>query len=195
MSDHLILFDGTSLQPIRRILLTLPGSIPHNTPLKILRKTSCYDIWEGHTTFYLLILSQFSDCFSIDHKIPLDIIKYIIILVLQKQQEEISNLLEAWIECNQKTCIIKFWRNVFPFNGSFAQHMHCYTDGCHTISNWKESNKCEICLKVVCHTCMTKNVWTPTGLGDFVCNNCMLIKIVNNIKNKSMVEYYNIDNF
>ncbi len=141
--------------------------------------TFYYDFWKKKISILFFLLSTYSTIlFSIHENIPIDIIKYILILYLKIEQNQLKP--DQQCPCSKKKCIRKWWALSYFENDMELHHRviseyisqayyipkHCNNiDGCHKIfdSRFKENNiiyqfycnstTCGMCLQKVCEDC------------------------------------------
>lgn len=145
----------------------------------IINKLSCYARMQKTFVFNFCILNRVSLRFfffiSSSSKemnyIPMEIIRYILLLIIKAMQ------LEFWkihripnINCRDTLCVTQHWRFAFPY---YMDHkIHCSTDGCHNMEYWESIDECSSCYKQICHSPCGQQLMILLNNGDLQCTHC-----------------------
>lgn len=177
-------------------------SITEGMRARILRgkemKQSFYKCWVKETIFYFIVLSRYMEySFSYGIHIPIEVIRYILIIYLKYDQQLLDPLFQYPFQCKHEKCIIKWWNMMkwlfytHPFSsdviktplyinrihfGDTIAVEHCSKQLCHNISN--SYKKCNCCNKMICSKCIDREwqVVSPDNIYNFVCDECKVIK-------------------
>lgn len=139
---------------------------------KYIKYKSIYELWLAKMSFNFLILT-----IVFDNIIPIDIIRYILLIFLKIEQNQLSAFFKWKSSCNNKECILKWWKNNYNTDSILTQasYIHCCNESCHNIY-LGIFGKCQRCYKCFCEKCTDSNIdFTYTYRYRSICKECHTI--------------------
>lgn len=139
------------------------------------------ELWDDNINFYYLILLSFSSTFSINIIIPLDVIKYILIIYLRYEIHNIPPHLKCpcdLISCQRKWITLeinhqKNKRRSYLLTDSYIKEEHCFTKNCHNIYKFNRNymRRCISCPRNYCYECQEE--FEHDDDCDYYCDYCI----------------------